>query len=107
MAHHHKSNRAVEGDPDTGHSRGMPERPDQEQMEVRTEGDRREVAAAGGSRVARVASETHIATWTDRLVREAPELPQEKAENFVHDLYFGAQRALDKEVWEADFEREE
>ncbi|WP_399091922.1 hypothetical protein ACGH2B_20985 [Streptomyces sp. BBFR2] len=40
--HHHKSNKAVEGDPDDGHGRGMPRRPDQRQAERRTEEDRRE-----------------------------------------------------------------
>lgn len=43
MAHHHKSNQAVEGDPDYGHSRGMPRRPDQDELQQRTERDRREV----------------------------------------------------------------
>jgi hypothetical protein len=40
--HHHKSNKAVEGNPDTGHSRGMPERPDDEELQDRTEEDREE-----------------------------------------------------------------
>ncbi|MEV7603617.1 hypothetical protein AB0O91_40230 [Kitasatospora sp. NPDC089797] len=40
---HHKSNRAVEGDPDTGHGRGLPRRPDEEELEERTEEDREEV----------------------------------------------------------------
>ncbi|RFU85404.1 hypothetical protein DY218_17580 [Streptomyces triticagri] len=49
MGHHHKSNQAVEGDPETGHGRGMPRRPDERELERRTEEDRREaglVAAA-------------------------------------------------------------
>ncbi|WUH89056.1 hypothetical protein OG900_02195 [Streptomyces sp. NBC_00433] len=41
--HHHKSNKAVEGDPDSGHSRGMPGRPDDEELRERTEEDREEV----------------------------------------------------------------
>lgn len=49
----------------------------------------------------------NIATWTERLLREAPALSPEQARRFVHELYFAAQRALDKEVWEADFERDE
>ncbi|WP_460365145.1 hypothetical protein [Actinocorallia lasiicapitis] len=40
MAHHHKSNKQVEGDPDTGHSRGMPLRPDEEELVERTQVDR-------------------------------------------------------------------
>ncbi|MFC8721937.1 hypothetical protein [Kitasatospora sp. NPDC057198] len=40
---HHKSNRAVEGDPDTGHGRGLPRRPDEAGLEERTEEDREEV----------------------------------------------------------------
>lgn len=40
--HHHKSNAAVEGDPDTGHGRGMPKRPDEDELEARTELDRLE-----------------------------------------------------------------
>ncbi|WP_329171743.1 hypothetical protein [Streptomyces sp. NBC_01477] len=42
MAHHHKSNKAVEGNPDSGHSRGMPGRPDEDELEERTEEDRHE-----------------------------------------------------------------
>ncbi|MEV7402135.1 hypothetical protein AB0N93_17335 [Streptomyces sp. NPDC091267] len=42
MTHHHKSNEAVEGDPDNGHSRGMPRRPDEKRLEERLAEDRRE-----------------------------------------------------------------
>ncbi|MFE8015838.1 hypothetical protein ACFU3O_24215 [Streptomyces antibioticus] len=41
MVHHHKSNRQVEGDPDRGHGRGMPRRPDDTELERRTEDERR------------------------------------------------------------------
>ncbi|CAM5462999.1 hypothetical protein SCYAM73S_07250 [Streptomyces cyaneofuscatus] len=41
--HHHKSNEEVEGDPDTGHSRGMPRRPDEKKLDERLEKDREEV----------------------------------------------------------------
>lgn len=41
MMHHHKSNRQVEGDPDHGHGRGLPRRPDQDGLERRREEDRR------------------------------------------------------------------
>ncbi|MEU6578428.1 hypothetical protein [Streptomyces sp. NPDC046805] len=40
MVHHHKSNQQVEGDPDTGHGRGMPVRPNTEELEARTALDR-------------------------------------------------------------------
>ncbi|MEY9873147.1 hypothetical protein ABH931_002629 [Streptacidiphilus sp. MAP12-33] len=40
---HHKSNKAVEGDPDTGHGRGMPRRANEDELEERTELDREEV----------------------------------------------------------------
>lgn len=40
---HHKSNAEVEGDPETDHSRGMPRRPDEEEVEERLEEDREEV----------------------------------------------------------------
>ncbi|MFJ3217521.1 hypothetical protein ACIPLC_16580 [Kitasatospora sp. NPDC086801] len=40
---HHKPNKDVEGDPDTGHGRGLPRRPDEEELEERTEEDREEV----------------------------------------------------------------
>ncbi|MFC9483740.1 hypothetical protein ACFYUM_12100 [Streptomyces fimicarius] len=40
--HHHKSNEEVEGDPDTGHSRGMPRRPDEKRLDERLEEDREE-----------------------------------------------------------------
>lgn len=43
MAHHKKSNKEVEGNPDTGHGRGMPRRPDAEELEDLTEVDREEV----------------------------------------------------------------
>lgn len=43
MTHHHKSNRAVEGDPDGGHGRGMPRRPDTEELAKRAEQDKREL----------------------------------------------------------------
>lgn len=118
MAHHHKANRAVEGDPGTGHGRGMPERPDDARLAERTAEDRREVADDGRPGSARAGrsrrpapppegTDADIATYTRRLVREAPALPPEQAEGFVHDLYFAAQRARDKEAWEADFERDE
>jgi hypothetical protein len=106
MAHHHKSNTAVEGDPGTGHSRGMPERPDEDELERRTRADRREVAADAAART-RKPPEGDIADWTQRLLREAPALAPEQAESFVHDLYFAAQQALDRQAWEADFERDE
>ncbi|MEU3030615.1 hypothetical protein ACPCBC_29865 [Streptomyces incarnatus] len=41
--HHHKSNEQVEGDPDTGHGRGMPRRPDEAELARRTREDRRDV----------------------------------------------------------------
>ncbi|MDQ0983340.1 hypothetical protein [Streptomyces sp. V2I9] len=41
--HHHKSNEEVEGNPDTGHGRGMPRRPDERRLEERLEEDREEV----------------------------------------------------------------
>ncbi|BAJ31882.1 hypothetical protein KSE_61160 [Kitasatospora setae KM-6054] len=39
---HHKSNKAVEGDPDSGHGGGLPRRPDEAELEERTEEDREE-----------------------------------------------------------------
>ncbi|MFB8381315.1 hypothetical protein ACFYZ6_26660 [Streptomyces rubiginosohelvolus] len=44
--HHHKSNEEVEGDPDTGHSRGMPRRPDEKRLDERLEEDREEMGLA-------------------------------------------------------------
>ncbi|MFF1836608.1 hypothetical protein ACFVXE_20730 [Streptomyces sp. NPDC058231] len=43
MAHHHKSNKRVEGDPDSGHGHGMPRRPDEKKLEELVEEDREEV----------------------------------------------------------------
>lgn len=43
MAHHHKSNKAVEGNPDSGHGRGMPQRPDEDELVELTEEDRSDV----------------------------------------------------------------
>ncbi|MFZ3566234.1 hypothetical protein ACOKM5_04600 [Streptomyces sp. BH097] len=42
MSGHHKSNKKVEGDPETGHGRGMPRRPDAEELDRRTREDERE-----------------------------------------------------------------
>ncbi|QMU67420.1 hypothetical protein [Streptacidiphilus sp. P02-A3a] len=39
---HHKSNKAVEGNPDTGHGGGLPRRPDERDLEERTEEERAE-----------------------------------------------------------------
>ncbi|MFF9060577.1 hypothetical protein ACF09K_18100 [Streptomyces sp. NPDC014882] len=39
---HHKSNRAVEGDPYSGHGKGLPLRPDEEELARRTALDRQE-----------------------------------------------------------------
>ncbi|MEV6055165.1 hypothetical protein [Streptomyces sp. NPDC052107] len=46
--HHHKSNERVEGNPDTGHGRGMPRRPDEARVERRTREDRREAGLPVG-----------------------------------------------------------
>ncbi|MEG3630815.1 hypothetical protein [Streptomyces poriticola] len=48
MAHHHKSNQAVEGDPDTGHGRGMPRRPNQDELAARTARERQEAGLTDG-----------------------------------------------------------
>ncbi|MFD4985128.1 hypothetical protein ACFWMQ_02825 [Streptomyces sp. NPDC058372] len=47
MAHHHKPNRAVEGASDRDHGRGMPRRPDGEQLEQRTVRDREAAGLPG------------------------------------------------------------
>ncbi|MGW2683379.1 hypothetical protein ACWC6I_09475 [Streptomyces sp. NPDC001414] len=49
MVHHHKANRQVEGDPDSDHGRGMPRRPDETELERRTEEDRRDVGLRAGT----------------------------------------------------------
>ena len=46
---HHKSNKTVEGDPDTGHGGGLPRRPDEDELEERTELDREEVGLDPGA----------------------------------------------------------
>ncbi|WP_329034409.1 hypothetical protein OHT61_01840 [Streptomyces sp. NBC_00178] len=43
MVHHHKSNKEVEGDPDNGHSRGMPRRPNDQELDERLAEDRKEM----------------------------------------------------------------
>lgn len=48
MAPHHKSNRAVEGNPDQGHSRGMPRRPNDDEIAERTARERREAGLSSG-----------------------------------------------------------
>ncbi|MBW1595595.1 hypothetical protein [Streptomyces sp. JJ38] len=62
MAHHHKSNKDVEGAPNHGHGRGLPRRPDDGKLERRVEEDR-EAAGLTGSRATRRARRTaRIAT---------------------------------------------
>jgi hypothetical protein len=51
--HHHKANKAVEGDPDTGHRGGMPRRPDDEELEERTMEDREEMGLDPDPRASR------------------------------------------------------
>ncbi|WP_329455971.1 hypothetical protein [Streptomyces sp. NBC_01497] len=51
MAHHHKSNKAVEGNADSEHGRGMPRRPDEDAMAERVEEDRQDVGLPGDGRV--------------------------------------------------------
>ncbi len=48
-----------------------------------------------------------ISAWTERLLAQAPGLSADQARQFVHDLYFAAQRTLDREQSEADFARDE
>ncbi|MFF4172287.1 hypothetical protein [Streptomyces sp. NPDC001744] len=48
MAPHHKSNGEVEGDPDSGHGRGMPRRPDEQELDERLEEDREEAGLPPG-----------------------------------------------------------
>ena len=40
MSHHHKTNATVEGNPGSGHGRGLPRRPDDTELEQRTDLDR-------------------------------------------------------------------
>ncbi|MFD4573367.1 hypothetical protein ACFWNK_12970 [Streptomyces sp. NPDC058417] len=62
MAHHHKSNKAVEGDPYAGHGRGLPRRPDQDALAERTAEDRR---AAGLPELSSRASDADAGTAFD------------------------------------------
>lgn len=45
---HHKSNRAVEGDPEHAHNRGMPLRCDDDELYARTVRERREAGLLAG-----------------------------------------------------------
>jgi hypothetical protein len=65
---HHKSNKTVEGDPDSGHGRGLPRRPDEDELEERTEVDREE---AGLDPEAEPDAETAYAGEDAELDREA------------------------------------
>ncbi|MEU7423470.1 MULTISPECIES: hypothetical protein [unclassified Streptomyces] len=49
MGHHHKSNEQVEGNPDTGHGRGLPRRPNQAALDERTRADRSAAGLAAGT----------------------------------------------------------
>ncbi|WP_369394193.1 hypothetical protein AB5J72_46555 [Streptomyces sp. CG1] len=46
--HHHKPNEQVEGNPDTGHGRGKPRRPDETELDERTRDDQRETGLPVG-----------------------------------------------------------
>jgi hypothetical protein len=46
MAHHHKSNKEVEGDPESARRGGMPRRPDDNELQERTAADREEMGLA-------------------------------------------------------------
>ncbi|MFI2205390.1 hypothetical protein ACH47Z_32325 [Streptomyces sp. NPDC020192] len=46
--HHHKSNEQVGGDPATGHGRGMPRRPNDPELALRTREDRRAAGLRAG-----------------------------------------------------------
>ncbi|GHE08276.1 hypothetical protein GCM10010339_56030 [Streptomyces alanosinicus] len=46
--HHHKPDERVGKDPDTGHGRGAPRRPDEAQRDERTREDRRETGLPVG-----------------------------------------------------------
>lgn len=86
---HHKSNKAVEGDPDTGHGGGLPRRPDEDELEERTEGDREAVGlpperspeddadqyAGEEAEVDREAAQGEIATDSDAHRKDRPDFP--------------------------------
>ncbi|GAA5023498.1 hypothetical protein [Kitasatospora paranensis] len=61
---HHKSNKAVEGDEGTGHGRGMPRRPDDDQLQELTEQDRVAAGLAPDPGVS-FAEQNPEATYTD------------------------------------------
>jgi hypothetical protein len=48
-----------------------------------------------------------ISAWTDQLLTLTSAIPHTEARAFVHDPYYAAQRALDQEQSETDFERDE
>ncbi len=75
---HHKSNKAVEGDEGTGHGRGMPRRPDEDQLEERTEQDRAEAGLDPDPGVS-LAEQNPEANYAD----EQNELDREVAEGDV------------------------
>ena len=71
---HHKSNKAVEGNPDTGHGGGLPRRPDEEALEVRTEEDREAVDLPPDSEADPAAQRADEQAEVDRQV-EHGEIP--------------------------------
>ncbi|MBX7552031.1 hypothetical protein [Streptomyces sp. NPDC004232] len=68
--HHHKSNKRVEGEPDTGHGRGLPRRPDEPELAERTREDRREAGLRSGRREDPEAAYEQAQAEVDREVRE-------------------------------------
>lgn len=72
MVHHHKSNRAVGGNPGSGQSRGMPVRPDDDALEARAAVDRRELglAAEPGIVSARQSEEARYEDVTAEIDRQ-------------------------------------
>ncbi|MDI3385306.1 hypothetical protein QIS99_03615 [Streptomyces sp. B-S-A8] len=68
MAHHHKPNRAVEGEPGTGQGRGMPRRPDERQLEQRTDRERRAAGLDGPVRLSADAQYEEVHAEIDHQV---------------------------------------
>ncbi|MCP2342094.1 hypothetical protein [Actinomadura rupiterrae] len=88
MAHHHKQNQQVEGDPDTGHSDGLPLRPDEERLQERTQVDR----AQAGLPIEHDESDAEVRAEADEAAeatRAAEDDARDRGDDFPPTRYDG------------------
>ncbi|MCS0602756.1 hypothetical protein NX794_16275 [Streptomyces sp. LP11] len=89
MGHHHKSNAQVEGDPDFGHGRGMPLRPDDTALDERTRAARREAGLITPERSDTQTRYEEVRTEIDREAAQGELLTGDSREAYPPARYDG------------------